>query len=95
VTANAPSVRRLAGVYFALLTLLVLTATATLLPPGPWSTPISLGFATAKTALIFVCFMRLRDRPGLVRLFALAGFFWLAILLGLTFVDFFTRGWPV
>lgn len=94
MTANAPPVPRLVGVYLALLTLLALTATATLLPPGAWSTPISLGIATAKTALIFVWFMRLRDRPGLVRLFALAGFFWLAIFIGLALTDFLTRGWP-
>jgi cytochrome c oxidase subunit 4 len=51
-----------------------------------------LGVATAKGALIFFYFMRLRERPGLIRLFALAGFFWLAILMALTFADFFTRG---
>ncbi len=88
------SLRRLLLVYLALLALLGLTATATLLPPGPWSTPIALVIATAKAALIFIWFMRLRERPGLVRCFAVAGFFWLAILMGLTFADFFTRGWP-
>lgn len=94
MTTNALSLPRLGLVYVSLLALLGLTATATLLPPGPWSTPIALGIATAKGALIFFYFMRLRERPGLIRLFALAGFFWLAILLVLTFADFFTRGWP-
>ena len=95
MTTNALSLPRLGLVYLALLALLGLTATATLLPPGPWSTPIALGVATAKGALIYFYFMRLRERPGLIRLFALAGFFWLAILMALTFADFFTRGWPV
>ena len=94
MNTNALSLPRLGLVYLALLALLGLTATATLLPPGPWSTPIALGVATAKGALIFIYFMRLRERLGLIRLFALAGFFWLAILLALTFADFFTRGWP-
>jgi cytochrome c oxidase subunit 4 len=92
MTAAAPSVRRIVVVYLGLLALLALTATAALLPPGPWSTPIALGVATAKGALIFAYFMRLRERPGLIRLFALAGFFWLAILMALTFADFSTRG---
>jgi cytochrome c oxidase subunit 4 len=95
VIATFPSVRQLAGVYLTLLALLVLTATATLLPPGFWSAPISLGIASAKSILIFVYFMRLRERSGLIRLFALVGVFWLAILMGLTLVDFLTRNWPL
>ena len=86
------SLPRLILVYVALLALLGLTATATLLPPGPWSTPVALAIAAGKAMLIFIYFMRLRERPGLVRVFALAGFFWLAILMGLTVADFFTRG---
>ena len=95
MTATAPSVRGIVVVYFGLLALLALTVTATLLPPGLWATPIALGIATAKGALISIYFMRLRERTGLIRLFALAGFFWLAILMVLTLADFFTRGWPV
>lgn len=79
-------------VYLALLAFLALTATATLLPAGPWTTPIALAIATGKATLIFIYFMRLREGSGLVRLFALAGFFWLAILMGLTVADFLTRG---
>jgi cytochrome c oxidase subunit 4 len=94
MTANALTPRRLVMVYLVLLALLALTATATLLPPGPWSTPIALGVALVKAALIFIYFMRLREQTGLVRLFAVAGFFWLAILMTLTCADFFTRGWP-
>ena len=92
MTAHALSLPRLVLVYLVLLALLALTAVATLLPPGSWSTPIALGIAGTKAALIFIFFMRLRERSGLIRIFALAGFFWLAILVGLTFVDYFTRG---
>jgi cytochrome c oxidase subunit 4 len=95
MTANALSLPRLGLVYLTLLGLLALTAWATRLPPGPWSTPIALGIAVAKAALVFIYFMRLRERPGLIRLFALAGFFWLTILMGLTFADFFTRDWAI
>jgi cytochrome c oxidase subunit 4 len=92
MTANTPSLGRVVRVYLVLLALLGLTAAAARFAPGSWSTPVSLGFATAKAALIFIWFMRLREQPGLVRLFALAGFFWLAILLGLTCTEVFTRG---
>jgi caa(3)-type oxidase subunit IV len=56
------------------------------------SSAISLGIATAETTPDLACFVRLRDRPALVRLFAPAAFFWQAILVRLAFVDFLTRG---
>jgi cytochrome c oxidase subunit 4 len=38
-----------------------------------------------------IIFMELGNRPGLVRAFAGAGFFWLMILLWLGLMDFVTR----
>lgn len=79
--------------YGALMVLLALTAAATLLPKGPWSLPIALTIAIAKTAVVFLVFMQLRYQRGLVRIFAIAGFFWLAIAGVLTFSDYLTRDW--
>jgi cytochrome c oxidase subunit 4 len=89
------SLRPLFGTFAALIALLVLTAGATALPTGWWSTPLSLLIAFAKAVLIFTVFMRLRTQGPLVRVFALAGFFFLTILLVLTAADFLTRQWPV
>jgi cytochrome c oxidase subunit IV len=91
--ASTAPVRQLCTVYGILMALLALTTGATVLPVGWWSTPISMAIATAKAVLIFTFFMRLRSQGALVRIFALAGFFWLAILLVLTSADFFTRAW--
>jgi cytochrome c oxidase subunit 4 len=85
--------RQLVCVYGALLVLLALTAAAARLPIGSWATPLALAIATAKAGLVFTFFMRLRERPGITRVFALAGFFWLAIILTLTLADYFTRSW--
>lgn len=79
--------------YTALMALLALTAAATRLPPGPWALPLSLAIATAKLLLVFLFFMQLRYQRGLVRVFAVAGFFWLAIAGVLTFADYLTRDW--
>ena len=49
--------------------------------------------ATGKMALIFLFFMQLRRHQGLVRLFAVMGFFWLGLLGTLVFSDYLTRGW--
>ena len=56
-------------------------------------TPTSLVIAAAKTALVFLFFMQLWYQRGLIRIFAAAGFFWLAIIGVLTFCDYLTRGW--
>ncbi|HWL17824.1 MAG TPA: cytochrome C oxidase subunit IV family protein [Opitutus sp.] len=77
--------------YGVLMLLLALTAAATRLPPGPWTLPVSLVIALAKTAIVFLYFMQLRYQRGLVRIFALAGFVWLGIAGLLTFADYLTR----
>jgi cytochrome c oxidase subunit 4 len=81
------------AVYGGLLALLALTALAAQLPAGPWSLPIALAIAFAKLGLIFYFFMHLRQHRGFVRIFAVTGFFWLAIIGTLTFADYLTRGW--
>lgn len=79
--------------YAALMLLLVLTAVASRLSLGAWQMPVSLAIAGAKTALVFLFFMQLWYQRGLIRIFAAAGFFWLAIGAILTFSDYLTRGW--
>ncbi len=93
MTTHAPTaVSTLIWVFVTLLVLLVFTALATLLPPGPWALPLAMMIAAAKTALIFWYFMQLRWQDGMVRVFAAAGFVWLAIAGVLTFADYLTRG---
>lgn len=79
--------------YAALMVLLALTALASRAELGAWNTPIALVIAAAKMSLVFLFFMQLWYARGLVRIFAGAGFFWLAIVGVLTFCDYLTRGW--
>lgn len=79
--------------YIALLVLLGASAGGAFLPMGAMAKTIfALTIAAAKTAIIFLIFMQLRYQTGLIRVFALAGFFWLAISAVLTFADYLTRG---
>jgi cytochrome c oxidase subunit 4 len=75
-----------------LLLLLVLTVSAAFLPLGPWQTAAAMLISGAKAFLILVFFMHLRKSNPLVRLFAAAGIFWLALLFALTLGDYLTRG---
>jgi cytochrome c oxidase subunit 4 len=76
-----------------LLVLTCLTIGVAFLPLGPWHTPVALGIAAVKAVLVAVYFMHLRISPPVNRLAALAGLFWLAIMLAGTLDDVVTRGW--
>jgi cytochrome c oxidase subunit IV len=94
MTDRPQSVPSLLGVYGSLLCLLALAAGSRILPAGWWSTVISLVIASAKTSLIAYFFMNLKGQPWIVRVFAVAGLFWLLILLTLSASDYFTRAVP-
>jgi cytochrome c oxidase subunit 4 len=88
---SLPTRRTSLAVFFSLLVLLSLSAASSRFLTGKTGATVALLFAAAKTTLIFVYFMRLRYQPGLVRLFAMAGFFWLSLIGILTFADYLTR----
>lgn len=78
--------------WIGLLTLLGLTVTLSYQPLASFNFPVAMMIAAIKAGLVAVIFMELRHRSGVVRAFAAAGFFWLAILLWLGLMDFLTRG---
>ena len=53
---------------------------------------VALAIAAVKCAIVFWIFMQLKYQRGLIRVFALVGFFWLTIMAGLIFADYLTRG---
>lgn len=85
------------AIYFgsglALLAFLALTILVAHVDIGPFNTVVALSISTAKAALIILFFMHLRYSKPLVWVFALAGFFWLGIMLALALSDYLTRGW--
>jgi len=79
----------------ALLVLLTMSIIASELPLGEAGFVISLCIAAVKVTLVAMFFMHLRISSGAARIFAGAGLFWLAILIGLTLSDFLSRALPV
>lgn len=55
---------------------------------GPW---LNIGIAALQALLIVSVFMYVRNGQSAVRIAALAGFFWLLLLFGLTFSDYAAR----
>ena len=78
-------------VWLSLLALVALTAASAHLKLGAWNLAISLLVSTAKTAIVMLFCMNLRRERGTTALFAVTGFFWLALLIGMTLADSLTR----
>lgn len=87
------SIRMNVTIFAILLALLVLTVAVAYVDLGPLGLPVAMAIATVKAALILMYFMHVKFNPPLVWIFSSAAFFWLLILLALTFNDFLTRGW--
>jgi cytochrome c oxidase subunit IV len=79
------------AVFGALMVLTFLTVFAARLDLGWANDVVALGIAVTKALLVLWFFMHLRYSTRVTVLTALAGFFWLAILIFLTLNDYLTR----
>jgi len=86
-------VRLYVAVFAALVFLTLVTVGVSYVDLGPLSVVVALTIAFTKALLVVVFFMHLRESSGLIWVVAGGGFFWLAILIGLTMSDVVTRGW--
>ena len=77
----------------ALLVLTALNVALAQLDLGAFNTPLALGIASSEVVIMAVVFMRLRRSPSMTRLAAVAGLFWLGILMSGTLDDILTRNW--
>ena len=80
-------------IYGLLLILLAATVWLAQIDLGRWNAVAALLIAGMKASLVVIYFMHVRERSGLTKLIAFAGFFWLSILIALTLSDFLTRNW--
>ena len=60
---------------------------------GPFNTVVALMIAFFKMSLVILFFMHVKQETPLTKIFVVAGFFWLAILLAMTMGDYISRGW--
>src|SRR5689334_13462797 len=81
------------GVFFALLVLTGTTVAVAFIDLGPLNNVVALCIAVLKATLVLLFFMHLRYATRLPSLVVVSGVFWLVILVGLTLVDYATRGW--
>jgi cytochrome c oxidase subunit 4 len=86
---------RRADVYawLALLALLALTCASSYIAMGAFNIVVNLAIASVKALVVALVFMQLRTERPLIRVVAVVGVIWLAILAGLSATDFAARGW--
>lgn len=85
------------GIYVLILSaLLVLTGVtvwAAFIDFGRLNTVIALAIAFFKATLVMLFFMHLKGSSGLLKLFVVSAFAFLAVLIGMTLNDYATRDW--
>ena len=59
---------------------------------GPMNTVVALTIAAIKALFVVLWFMHVKYSSRLTWVFAMAGFLWLLLMIGLTMADFDTRG---
>ena len=81
------------SVFIALIALTALTTGVAFINLGKWNTVVALAIAVCKATLVGLFFMHLRWSSNLLRIVVASSLLWLAILIGLTLSDVFTRDW--
>ena len=92
-SAHITPVRTYVATFVGLLILTAVTYLVALQDFGIFNTPIALAVAFLKASLVVIYFMGLRYNTPLTKVTAVAGFFWLIILFGITLSDYLTRSW--
>ncbi len=88
---HSPGARQYVLTWVALLVLLLVAVGTAYIPLGVVNVGLNLGIAVVKALLVMVVFMHLGISRPVVRLAAVAGFFWLALLFILTLAEYVTR----
>jgi len=81
-------------VWLALLVLTFATTTVGKVDLGPFNVYVALTIAVVKALLVILFFMHVNHSRGITRVYVVAGFFWLGIMLVMTLTDYLTRRWP-
>ena len=88
----ATSVRAYILVFLALMVGTAATVGAAFVDLGAFNDTVALTIAVIKATLVVLIFMHVRHSSRMTKLSIVAGFLWLAILIGLTLSDYWSRG---
>lgn len=86
------SPRSYVTIFLALIVLTAVTVGVAFVNLGPFNTLVALVIACTKMMFVVLYFMHVRYSSRLTWAVVAGGFFWLALLLGMTMADYLTRG---
>jgi cytochrome c oxidase subunit 4 len=93
MTHQVVSVKTYVFVFVALIVLTATTVGVSRIDLGEFNFIVAMTIAVIKGTLVVMFFMDVRRATSLTKLFAGAGFFWMAILLVFVLSDYLSRGW--
>ena len=76
-----------------LLVLTAVTVAVAFMDLGALNNIVALSIAVTKATLVVLFFMHVRYSTPLTWLTVIGGFFWLVLLLAITYADYLSRGW--
>jgi cytochrome c oxidase subunit 4 len=80
-------------IFFALLVLTAVTTSVAFINLGNFNIVVALLIAGLKASLVILFFMHVKFSTKITKMFVIAGFFWLFIMMAITMTDYLTRGW--
>ena len=80
-------------IFGTLMVLTAITVSVAYIDLGPINAVVAIVIACFKALIVVLYFMHVKFGTRLVKLTAIAGLYWLGILLTLTLSDYLTRGW--
>ncbi|MGH9380657.1 MAG: cytochrome C oxidase subunit IV family protein [Thermoanaerobaculia bacterium] len=95
MTADKPHVTSVGiyvAVFAALMVLTAITVWAAFLELGYLNDVVALAIAVSKATIVVLFFMHVKHSTPLIKFVVIGGFFWLALLLGLTWMDYVGQG---
>ncbi len=92
MSEHVTSVRTYLAVFVALMVLTAITVFVAFQDLGALNDVVAMAIAGLKAVLVVLFFMQVAHSSRLSKLTVVAGFLWLAILIGITLTDYLTRG---
>jgi caa(3)-type oxidase subunit IV len=77
--------------WLALVLLFAISLGSAYIPLGDGNLALNLSIAAVMAVILIVFLMDLRSSQALIRVTAVAGLFWMALMFSLTFSDYLTR----
>jgi cytochrome c oxidase subunit 4 len=81
------------GIFFALLVLTAVTTSVAFVDLGNFNIVVAMLIAGLKASLVILFFMHVKFSTKITKMFVIAGFFWLFLMMAITMTDYLTRDW--